>query len=67
MGVHAVQWDKSDRESFTDKTILILNFDITSDYVTYYLFLVDLYPFREQLTNLLQSCLVHCLPLLLSS
>jgi hypothetical protein len=47
MGVRAVQWDKSAGGSFTDKTILNLYFDITSDYVVYYLFLVDLYPFRE--------------------
>jgi hypothetical protein len=57
-----MQWVKSDRGSFPDKTILnLLYFDITSDYITYYLFHVYLYPFSDQLTNLLQSYRVYCL------
>jgi len=33
----------------------VLYFDITSDYVTYYLFHVYLYPFRDQSMNLLHE------------
>jgi hypothetical protein len=47
-----VQWDKSDAGSLPDETILNLYFDITSDYITYYLLLVDFLYFQNSYNEL---------------